>query len=47
MEPMEIIAIVFGSLFAVSEVLASIPALKANSIFQIIYNVLKALAKKE
>jgi hypothetical protein len=41
-----IMAIVFGCLFAVSEVLASIPALNANSIFQLVLTILKALAGK-
>lgn len=37
------LAIVFGCLLAISEVLASIPSLKANSIFQIVEMVLAAI----
>lgn len=33
-------AVIFGALFAVSEVLALIPGIKSNSIFQVIYNFL-------
>ncbi len=42
----QIIARVFGSLFAVSEVLAGIPANKSNSIFGVIFSILKNLAGK-
>ena len=41
------LAIIFGCLFAVSEVLASIPALKVNSIFQLIKTILAALVGKK
>lgn len=37
------IVIVLGALLAVSEVLALIPGLKANSIFQLVVNILKSL----
>lgn len=38
--------IIAGALFAISEALALIPAVKSNSIFQFIYNALKKLLKK-
>lgn len=38
--------IIIAALLAVSEALALIPKLKANSIFQLIVNVLKGIAKK-
>jgi hypothetical protein len=38
---------VFGALFALSELLAAIPAVKANSIFQLVAGILKALAGKK
>lgn len=41
-----ILAGVFGVLLAVSEALASIGALKSNSILQLIINVAKKLAGK-
>lgn len=34
---------ILGALFAVSEVLALIPSVKANSIFQLIMNVITSL----
>jgi hypothetical protein len=37
--------LILVALLAFSEVLASIPAIKSNSIFQIIYNGLKKLKK--
>ncbi|CAK0739663.1 hypothetical protein CCP2SC5_1020024 [Azospirillaceae bacterium] len=37
------LGMIFGVLFGLSEVLALIPSIKANSIFQLIVNVLKAL----
>ena len=43
----EWIAIICGCLFAISEVLAAIPALKSNSIFQIIQSILKAIVGKK
>lgn len=39
-------AAIFGALFGVSEALASIPSIQANSVFQAIASVLKKLAKK-
>ena len=42
------IMVIIGCLFAISEALSVIPAVKANGIFQAIFNILKALvAKKE
>jgi hypothetical protein len=38
------LTMIFGVLFAVSEALALIPALKSNSIFTLVFNVLKTLA---
>lgn len=38
--------IIAAALFAVSEALALIPAIKANSVFQLIYNWLKGIAGK-
>lgn len=38
---------IFMSLFALSEALAAIPAIKANAVHQAIYNGLKKLVKKE
>lgn len=38
------LAIIFGALFAVSEALALIPAIKANGIFQAIFGIIKKLA---
>lgn len=37
----------WGGLFAVSEALASIPALKANSIFQLMQSVVQSLAERK
>lgn len=42
-EKVNYIMVTLGCLFAVSEVLASIPALESNSIFQLIKKILKAL----
>lgn len=39
-------AVVFGFLFALSEVLALIPALKANSIFEMAVGLIKKIAGK-
>ena len=44
---MDKMALVFGVLFALSEALALIPALNSNSIFQLVFNVLKKLAGKD
>jgi hypothetical protein len=43
MSVMEIILLVLGCLFAMSEVLASVSFIKANSVFQLVQNILKAL----
>jgi hypothetical protein len=39
--------LIVGALLAISEVLASIPSIKANSIFQIIVGLLKKVVGKE
>lgn len=41
----KLIATIFGALFAVSECLAMIPALKSNSIFQLVMNILGSIGK--
>ena len=41
------IAVIFGALFALSEALALIPSIKANSVFQFVYNVLRMLVGKK
>ena len=41
------IAIIVAALFAVSEALALIPAVKANGVFQAIFEVLKSLAGRK
>ena len=38
--------IVLAALLAISEVMASIPVFKSNSIFQAIYNMVKGFKKK-
>lgn len=40
-------ALVLGALFAVSELLAVIPAVKANSVFGLLHDVLMALVSKK
>jgi len=40
---METVVVIIAALLAVSEGLAIIPGLKSNSVFQIIYFVLKAI----
>lgn len=40
------ITLIFAALFAVSEVLALIPSVKANSVFQGIVGIIKLLAGK-
>lgn len=40
-------AMVFGILFAISEALSFIPAVKSNGIFQMIYNFLKEKVGKK
>lgn len=39
-------ALIFGALFAVSELLGLIPSVKSSSVFEIIYGVLKKAAGK-
>ena len=39
-------AVVFGILFAASEALGLIPAIKSNGVFQLIFNWLKGIAGK-
>lgn len=41
------VTIIAVALLAVSEVLASIPAIRANSIFQLISNIIKTVAGKK
>lgn len=43
----EKLTIVLGALLALSEVLSFIPAVKSNGIFQLVWNTLKSLTKKE
>lgn len=38
----ETIALILGALFATSEALALIPVVKSNSVFQLIFNLLKS-----
>lgn len=38
--------VILAALLAISECLALVPAIKANSIFQVIVNMLKALKGK-
>lgn len=38
------LSIVIGVLFAISEALSMIPAVKSNGIFQMLWNVLKIMA---
>lgn len=39
-------AILFGVLFGLSEALAGIPGVKGNAVYQVILNILAALAGK-
>ncbi len=41
------IVIILCALFAASEVLAQIPSVKANSVFQLFYEVLKIFTGKK
>ena len=43
------LSIIIGALFAISEALSLIPAVRANGIFQVLWNLLKVAtgAKKE
>lgn len=45
MEPQNI-AVILAALLAVSEALALIPAVKSNSVFQLLVNVIKAVSGK-
>lgn len=36
--------IILGALFAVSEALALIPQIKSNSVFQLVFNILKKVS---
>jgi hypothetical protein len=38
--------LIIAALFAVSEALAAIPAIKANGVFQLFFNILKSLKVK-
>jgi hypothetical protein len=38
--------VIVGFLFAASEVLALVPSIKSNSVFQLIYNGLKKIKEK-
>lgn len=40
-------ALIFAALFAFSEVLAQIPQIKANSIFQLFYSSIKYLSGRK
>lgn len=39
-------AVILGLLWAVSEALAAIPSIKANSVFQLAFNFIKKIAGK-
>jgi hypothetical protein len=41
------LAVILGALLAISEALALVPGIKANSIFQMVVNVAKALIGKK
>jgi len=43
----ESLALVLGALLAVSEALSLIPAIKANSVLQLVLNTLKKLLPKK
>lgn len=40
------LAIVFAALYATSEALSLIPAVKANGTFQLVFNIIKKLSRK-
>ena len=40
------LTIVFGILFGISEILAQVPNIQSNSVFQLVYTTLKALAER-
>lgn len=42
----DLLMMIFGVLFGMSEALSLIPIVKSNGIFQMIFNVLKSLAGK-
>jgi uncharacterized membrane protein YuzA (DUF378 family) len=42
----ELVAAIFGALFFVSEILASVKGVASNGVFQVIKNVIKKLAGK-
>lgn len=42
----ENVTLIFAALFAVSEVLSLIPAVKANGVMQFVFGVIKTLAGK-
>lgn len=39
-------AVIFGALWAVSEALSLIPAVKSNGVFQLVFNMLKKVRGK-
>lgn len=47
MQMMTIISIVLGSLLSLSEILALIPSVKSNSVFQLLVNILKSLSAQK
>ncbi len=38
--------IILGALFAISEALALIPGIKSNSVFQLLFNIIKGVSGK-
>lgn len=41
------VAIIFGALYAVSEALSLIPAIRANGTIQLFFNLIKIIAGKK
>jgi len=41
------ISVIFGALYAVSEALSLIPAIKANGTIQLFFNLIKIIAGKK
>ncbi|MFA5158719.1 MAG: hypothetical protein WC451_06075 [Patescibacteria group bacterium] len=41
------VAVIFGALYAVSEALSLIPAIKANGTIQLFFNLIKIIAGKK
>jgi hypothetical protein len=39
-------AAIFAALFAISEALGAVPAIKSNGVFQFVFGILKSLAPK-